>query len=93
MRLLTRYSGSTLLQLRPGTYCLSRDAASTPAPKRASFWVRVPYYVFLTGMAAVYYGYVSAVVYPNARTAAVMLKCCTIIQNATYRSYHSTCAG
>lgn len=60
MKLLTRYPSSGLSGLRPAA-CLQavRDGSSTPAPKRASFLVRLPYYVFLASMAAVYYGYVS----------------------------------
>jgi hypothetical protein len=63
MRLLTRYSGSALLHRQPLNCLVRGDASSTPAPKRASFWVRLPYYIFLTAMAAVYYGYVSAAIH------------------------------
>lgn len=62
MKLLTRYPHTGSITSVLAAVCLPsrHDPASTPAPKRASFLVRLPYYIFLTSMGAVYYGYVSA---------------------------------
>ncbi|KAK9893937.1 zf-DHHC-domain-containing protein [Cystobasidium minutum MCA 4210] len=60
MKLLTRYPHTGSITSVLAAVCLPsrHDPASTPAPKRASFLVRLPYYIFLTSMGAVYYGYV-----------------------------------